>query len=114
MTPSLDVSAAYFMLALFGVLLSVYWSLTLARDPAMLHTPAPIVHIRRMFIMCIALSLLWSLTFAYDKSWEPWPPYVAIVLSIDMYLLLSIVSSILRRRYCIRCPLIEPSKLAGF
>lgn len=105
--PSLDLTTAYFFLALIGTLLAVYWAATLARDPAMLHVPAGVVHMRRACILAIAISMLWSLVFAYEQTWEPWPPYLGVVAAIDAYLVASITSAVIRRRVCMACPLID-------
>lgn len=96
------------------MLLAIYWATTLAHDPAMLHVPPAVVHLRRASILLIALSLLWTLTFAYDKTWEPWPPYLAVVGSFDIYLVLSIASAIIRRRVCAVCPVLTKDQLKSF
>jgi len=100
----IDMTAVYFFLAVFGALLSVYWAAVLAQDPSMRHVPPFIAHLRRVCILGLAIALLSSVMFGYNKSWEPWPPYLLIVAAFDAYLMSAIASAIARNKLCASCP----------
>lgn len=32
-------------------------------------------------------SMFWAVIYGYEKGWLPWPPFVAIIASLDFYVL---------------------------
>ena len=42
---------------------------------------------RRAAMFLKALSLVWMVTYSYNKSWEPWVPFIFFLLALDMYVI---------------------------
>ena len=34
----------------------------------------------------IGLALAWNINYAIDKSWQPWPPNLALIIAVDYFL----------------------------
>lgn len=37
---------------------------------------------RRTSLAMVALALLWSLSYSQTKSWQPWPPEIALIVAL--------------------------------
>lgn len=43
--------------------------------------------IRRISHFAVAFAMLGCLFYGYDLGWQPWPPFVAVILAVDLNLL---------------------------
>ncbi len=48
---------------------------------------------RRLSMAIIAGGMLWSLAYGFDRNWQPWPPFLLLMLGVDMAMLNSIVGA---------------------
>lgn len=77
-----DLTAVHTFLTIAGMLLAVYlMQLTSSVDEDH-DDPWILKWARRASLASIALALLWSLSYSQTKSWQPWPPEVALILAI--------------------------------
>jgi hypothetical protein len=42
--------------------------------------------VRRLTMFLKAASLCWAVTYAYNNDWAPWPPFLAFMISFNLYL----------------------------
>lgn len=55
-------------------------------------------NLRRTGVLLVSLALLESLIFGYDRSWQPWPPHLMLIVGLDVWLLGVVVSAYSRNR----------------
>lgn len=91
-----DLTGVHIMATLVGMLLSVYAAQAMWQDPESNRDCWMIRYGRRATYPLLALSFLWALDYANVKGWTPWPPNVAIIVSIDLIIAMRIWA--MRRR----------------
>lgn len=102
-----DLPTIYLLLSIAGCLLAVYWSFTLSHDPSSRFVAWPVLFARRACLLSMGFGMLMSVSYAWDRGWEPWPPYIFIIGSLDLYLLVSIITAHIRNKICGKCPLTD-------
>jgi hypothetical protein len=92
-----DLSGAFAAAVLLGAVLAVYlmqvsWQSDIERgDPTWLR------YLRRTSLMGLALAFIWALSYSLSKNWQPWPPFLAVVVSADLYLAVRVITLHLRQ-----------------
>jgi hypothetical protein len=77
-----DLSTIHTLLTIVGFFLSAYvMQLTSyvhedGEDPWLLR------RVSRLTLVAICLSMLWSLNYSEARRWQPWPPDLAMLLSV--------------------------------
>lgn len=51
----------------------------------------------------LGIALMWAANYPYTKGWQPWPPDVLVILTIDCCLLMRVIAIISRH---IRAPFV--------
>ena len=94
-----DLGPVFIFACISGVFLTVYLmqATWLESDGVDAHL---VRQIRRFSQFLISASLLWCVNYAYYKSWQPWPPMVALILSFNIMMFSRALSVNMRRRSC--------------
>jgi hypothetical protein len=96
---SVDLTGVHFLACLFGVILCVYVMQLMMAGAIQFHDDCVIAyHVRRTALMLLALAMCWALTYSSNKGWQPWPPDVLIVISIDLMLAAGVIVALRRKR----------------
>lgn len=82
----LDLTALHTLLTIAGMFLAVYVMQLTSHVNEDHDDTAPLRWGRRSALAGIALSMLWSLSYSLTKSWQPWPPELALILAIIVML----------------------------
>lgn len=77
-----DLSAVHTILTLAGMFLAVYLMQLTSHADEDHDDPPALKWCRRAALAAIALALLWSLSYSQTKSWQPWPPEIALIFAI--------------------------------
>lgn len=94
-----DLSAIHAVASLIGMvmvvlLMQMSWHKMIApTDPELL------THFRRVGMLGLAMTLWWSFSYSLEKGWQPWPPHLAMVIALDLWLAVSVTSAVIRRRH---------------
>lgn len=48
--------------------------------------------LRRVGIATVAVGMLWSVRYAFYQGWQPWPPYLLVLVGINLALLATIIT----------------------
>jgi len=92
--PSNALTSTLFLLLLFAGALACVWLMMLLTRRELYATDSTIMRqMRRGSLACIACGMLWTAKFYSETSWSPWPPCILIVLGIDVFLIISIISA---------------------
>lgn len=83
---SIDLSTAFGVLAMTGAILSVLVMQADQHDAESRRDPPILRFTHRMALWGLSLSLLWSLSYLLQKDWQPWPPFLGILLALDTML----------------------------
>lgn len=94
-----DFSAVHALASLIGMamvvaLMQMSWHKMIAPTD-----PDIVTHLRRIGMLGLALTFWWSFSYSLDKGWQPWPPHLAMTLAIDLWLAVSVVSAVIRRKH---------------
>lgn len=90
MLESLNLLPVQTLLSITGALLAIYaMQLPHARPYGELW-PARLI--RRLGVAMVAAGMLWSVRYALYQGWQPWPPYILVLIGINLSLLATIVS----------------------
>jgi len=81
---SFDLTVIHTILTIAGMLLAIYVMQLTSYVNEDFKDPWHIRWSRRASLAFIALALLWSLSYSQTKSWQPWPPEVALIMAIIM------------------------------
>ena len=82
----LDLFSIHAVLTLAGALMAIYVMQLTSHEHEDNVDPPVIRWIRRVAYGAITLSLLWSLNYSEAKSWQPWPPEIALIVSVILIL----------------------------
>lgn len=85
---SFDLRAPLMILALSGVLISVYVMTLTQYEAEDADDPPWIQHTRRVALGLLAWAFLWCLGYANYKSWQPWPPLLLLAFAVDCVLVI--------------------------
>jgi len=47
---------------------------------------------RRLGVALVAGGMLWSVRYAFYQGWQPWPPYILVLLGINLALVATVIS----------------------
>lgn len=78
---NIDLVPAQIVLSLSGAFLSM-WYMQVIGNEATGETRS-VRCVRRVGIFLIACGLLWSVNFAYYNDWQPWPPYILVLIGLN-------------------------------
>lgn len=95
---SFDLTTAHTVLVLFGAALSLYVMQLTSHVEEDKVDPPWLQWGRRVCLAAIAWSLLWSLSYSTSKSWQPWPPEMALIFSLIAVLLIRVIAIHMRLR----------------
>lgn len=98
---SADLQTIHIVLCLGGVLLSTHLMQLIWHNPE--EGGLCLRWMRRINLALVAFAMLWSLSIVVEKGWQPWPPGVLLVLSVDLMMLIRVVVT-----YRLRCRASEP------
>lgn len=87
-----DLTAAHTLLTIAGMLLAVYTMQLTSHVNEDHDDPWALRWGRRVSLAGIALALLWSLYYSQDKGWQPWPPYLALIVAVIAMLSVRVIA----------------------
>lgn len=87
-----DLSGFYTVLSLAGALLAVYVMQVTRYEAEDRADPPALRNARTAGLAILSLSLLWSLTFSETRQWQPWPPALIMLASVDALLVIKIIA----------------------
>lgn len=90
MLESFDLLPLQTVLSITGALLAIYAMQLPSALPAGEMSPARLM--RRIGIAFVAGGMLWSVRYAFYHDWQPWPPYILILIGINVALLASVIT----------------------
>lgn len=81
-----NLSPVFFTITLGAAVLTVL--VMQATSHYRINAADPVWHqnLYRFVLMAIACTFLWMFSFAWDKSWQPWPPLLILVMLYDVLL----------------------------
>ncbi len=88
-----DFTALYMVLVWLSALLAVAWMAAMRSDPALWNLPPWHLNMRRAGILITEGGLLTSVLFGNELHWTPWPPMVAVVFGLNVYMTSMILTS---------------------
>lgn len=53
---------------------------------------------RRFAVATVAGGLLWAVSYGYAQDWQPWPPFVVIILGVDLMMAATVISCAAKRQ----------------
>ena len=78
---------------LFGALATLYIMQRMTQeDEASPLVSITVTNLRRFSLWCETLAMFWCVLYGFDRSWDPWPPVVMLMLALDFNLVMRIVS----------------------
>lgn len=83
-----DLVPIQMILSLLGAVLSMWY---MQITGACYHESRAVRCLRRFGIFLVAAALLWSVNYAYYRAWQPWPPYVLLLLGLNVALIAAIL-----------------------
>jgi cell division protein FtsW (lipid II flippase) len=83
----LDLTTLHTVLTLVGALMALYVMQLTSHEREDDVDPSWLRWVRRGGLGAIALALLWSLNYSETKSWQPWPPEIALIIAIILTLI---------------------------
>lgn len=78
----LDLTTVHTILTIAGMFLAVYVMQLTSHVNEDHNDPLVLRWGRRASLASVALALLWSLSYSQTKGWQPWPPELALVVSV--------------------------------
>jgi hypothetical protein len=81
-----DLTLIHTLLTLVGFFLALYVMQLTSHAHEDQDDPWLLRWINRVTFAGLALALLWSLSYSITKSWQPWPPDVALDLAVIVLL----------------------------
>lgn len=85
-----DLISLQIVLSITGSLLAIYVMQIPGTRPFGEHWPARLM--RRAGVAMVAAGMLWSVRYALYQGWQPWPPYLLVLLGINVALLATIIT----------------------
>lgn len=83
-----DLTAIHTVLALCGILISVYVMQLTRYEAEDAVDPPWLRSLRRIALALMAWAFCWLLTYSETKNWQPWPPEVLAIAAMDLILLI--------------------------
>lgn len=84
-----DLRMVHIIMCLGGVLLATHLMQLVWHNPE--EGGFALRWARRINLALVAFAMLWSLSIADQRGWQPWPPHVLLLLSVDVMMLLRVV-----------------------
>lgn len=50
--------------------------------------------LRRLGTAAVAVGFLWSVSYAWQQNWQPWPPYILVLVGANLAMLASVAASL--------------------
>ena len=47
--------------------------------------------VRRISLLGTLVALCWAVIYGYDRGWQPWPPFVAVMVTFNIHILARII-----------------------
>jgi predicted acyltransferase len=96
-----DLVLPQFVLSLIGVVLCI-WVMQLSGTRRIAgHERGCLRAMRRIGIALLACGLLWSLRYGYIQEWQPWPPFIVVLVGVDLTLLATVISGHLKAAHSV-------------
>lgn len=93
---SWNYAIPHLTLSFVGAFLTM-WVMQLVSVGHIGRTDVPVLRLfRRLSLAVIGGGMLWSLDYGFERDWQPWPPFLVILLGIDMMLLMSVLGYYLK------------------
>ena len=88
----IDLTGLHTTLTVAGAILAVYVMQLTHYEAEDVADPWIVRRFNRVTLMMIALAMLWSALYSISHQWQPWPPELALIFSIDLALLIRMVA----------------------
>lgn len=85
---SINLAPIFFAAVLFAAVISVVVMQWTSKARINSGDPVWVQNVHRLLFIGIAVSFVWMFSFAWDKAWQPWPPFLVFVLLYDALMLL--------------------------
>lgn len=97
---SFDLRGLHWAVSFIGVMLCVYAMQTWGSGVVAGDDQFTIVNwMRRIALWLLALAFLWDLSYADIHShWQPWPPDLAAIMAVDIFLGSALLAGYMRKR----------------
>jgi len=93
-----DLARVFGIACIAGFVLVLYvMQIAGPRDEAM-GDPPILRYFRRVSLVVLSITMLWAFSYSMTKGWQPWPPFLALVLAIDFNFLILALTMFLRAR----------------
>lgn len=83
-----DLTAIHAAATFFGAIMCIYVSQITNHLQANRHDPLVLQMAHRAALTALALTFLWQFMYSYDTGWTPWPPALAMNLTVDALLII--------------------------
>jgi hypothetical protein len=86
----IDLLPLQAVLSVTGAMLAIYAMQLPSALPHGELWPARLM--RRLGIALVAAGMLWSVRYAFYQGWQPWPPYILLLVGVNVALLAVVVT----------------------
>lgn len=94
-----DLVSLHFIACAMGVLLCLFVMQAIATEVIKFENECAISYAtRRAALGLVALSMVWAMSYAARTGWQPWPPDLAIIASVDLLLATSLILAYRKRQ----------------
>lgn len=87
-----DYAVPHFVLALTGGVLCLWVMQLMAIGHIGENDTALMRFVRRLSVATVGGGMLWSLVYGLDRAWQPWPPYLVVMVGINVMMGMAVVS----------------------
>ncbi len=87
---SIDLLPLQTVLSITGALLAIYAMQLPHTQPVGEFWCARLL--RRLGVAMVAGGMLWSVRYAFYQGWQPWPPYILLLIGINLALLAMVIT----------------------
>jgi cell division protein FtsW (lipid II flippase) len=79
----LNLVPVFLVATMFASMISIYIMQVTSSHGVNSKEPLWVQNIHRAILMLIALTFVWMISFSFDRSWQPWPPMLILVILYD-------------------------------
>jgi len=95
---AMNLVPAFIALSTVGALLCAYVAVDIGNGHIASDESQTIRNGRRIGVVILGVALLWGLDYGNDRSWQPWPPYLIMIVGLDLWLGMIVAASCQRKR----------------
>lgn len=93
---TLNLSISFGIAVFIGALLSVFLAQQLWQQGLEHGDSHLLANLKRAGLLLQALSFIWALDYGFNRQWQPWPPFLLIIVVLDLNMALRIVTVYVR------------------